>query len=675
MDRSRSKRNYYYDQDYDGETMGRTKPRYNNHHYLPNSHRHRGNNPNNNNNGGNNGRPPNKSGGGSGAGGGGQDSSLMVTTSYRILCHDMKAGGVIGKSGSIIKSIRQHTGAWINVHELIPGDEERIIEISDTRRRDPEGRMPSFSPAQEALLLVHERILESDSQFGFGGGGGEEEEEYGAVARGGGNRVATRLVVSRMHVGSLLGKGGKIIEQMRIETKTQIRILPRDHTLPRCVSMSEEIVQVVGDVNAVKNAIAIISSRLRESQHRDRSGHFHGRMHSPERFFPDDDYVPNINNASRRSSMEGSFGSRMSTMNYRGNNYSSRPSGFIEAGAAPMSDSGQPLYGEELVFRILCPIDKVDSVFGEPDGIVDLLQNEIGVDVKVADPMAGSDEQIITISSEEGPDDELFPAQEALLHIQTQIVDLVPDKDNIVTTRLLVPSTEIGCLEGRDGSLSELKRLTGANIQILSGEELPSCVSRPNEIVQIVGEIKAARDALVEITSRLRSYLYRDFSLDPPHSAPSITATASMGNVSPNLTPSRDGQTASPGTYQNMPTPATPSSSKEVVKSGAETVKQTESERREDVPSAIASSRITVPLVTRSTLEVVIPDFAVPKLIAKSKTKLARISELSGANVTLVEDRPNETQKIIQISGTMEQSERAQSLLQGFILSTQEDGP
>ena len=238
MERSRSKRNYYYDQDYGGETMGRTKPRYNNHHYLPNSHRHRGNNH------GNNGRPPNK-----GGSGGGQDSNLMVTTSYRILCCDMKAGGVIGKSGSIIKSIRQHTGAWINVHELIPGDEERIIEISDTRRRDPEGRMPSFSPSQEALFLIHERILESDSQFGFGGVGGEEEEDYGGVVTGGGNRVATRLVVSRMHVGCLLGKGGKIIEQMRFETNTQIRILPRDHTLPRCVSMSEEIVQVCNQLH------------------------------------------------------------------------------------------------------------------------------------------------------------------------------------------------------------------------------------------------------------------------------------------------------------------------------------------------------------------------------------------------------------------------------------------
>ena len=47
----------------------------------------------------------------------------------------MKAEGVIRKFESIIKSIRQHTSAWINVHELIPRDEERIIEISDTRRR------------------------------------------------------------------------------------------------------------------------------------------------------------------------------------------------------------------------------------------------------------------------------------------------------------------------------------------------------------------------------------------------------------------------------------------------------------------------------------------------------------------------------------------------------------
>ncbi|XP_031256889.1 RNA-binding KH domain-containing protein RCF3 [Pistacia vera] len=667
MDRSRSKRNYYYDhQDYDGEpTMGRTKPRYN-HHYAPNNYRHRGGANSVNNNSNNN----------RGASANPKDS-LMVTTTYRILCHDMKAGGVIGKSGSIIKSIRQHTGAWINVHELIPGDEERIIEISDTRRRDPEGRMPAFSPAQEALFLIHDRILESDGGGGGGYGGGEEEDEYGGGFRGGGNRVATRMVVSRMHVGCLLGKGGKIIEQMRMETKTQIRILPRDHTLPRCVSMSEEIVQVVGDINNVKNAVAIISSRLRESQHRDRS-HFHGRLHSPERFFADEDYIPHMNNTARRSAMDGA---RFSGSNYRSHNYNSRNSGYsMESGAASVSDSGQPFYGEDLVFRMLCPIDKVDRVIGESEGIVELLQNEIGVDVKVADPVAGSDEQIIIISSEEGPDDELFPAQEALLHIQTRIVDLITDKDNFITTRLIVPSSEIGCLEGKDGCLNEMRNVTGANIQILPREEVPPCVSGTDELVQIIGDIKAARDALVEVTTRLRSYLYRDFfQKDTPPS--SISAAGPVGSasgmeaVSPNnITPVREGQTGSEtpaATNLNVQTVATTQPSKEA--GGSISEKQNETERREDVPSAI--NRIPIPLVTRSTLEVVIPEHAVPKLITKSKNKLALFSELSGATVTLVEDRPEVTQKIIQISGTPEQAERAQSLLQGFILSTQEDGP
>lgn len=231
MERSRSKRSYYYDQDYDSETLGRTKPRYNNHHhhhYAPGpaaGHRYRG-----------------------GAGGGGghrQDPSLTVSTNYRILCHAMKAGGVIGKAGSIIKNIKQHTGACIIVHDLVPGDSERIIEISDSRRRDPEGRMPNFSPAQEALLLIHERILDCDGGYGEDGGGGS-------------GRAVTRLVVSRAHVGSLLGKGGKIIEQMRMETKTQIRVLPRDQTLPRCVSMADEIVQVLTATMQVFSLVNIL---------------------------------------------------------------------------------------------------------------------------------------------------------------------------------------------------------------------------------------------------------------------------------------------------------------------------------------------------------------------------------------------------------------------------------
>ncbi|GJZ67403.1 hypothetical protein Tco_0630643 [Tanacetum coccineum] len=41
----------------------------------------------------------------------------------------------------------------------------------------------------------------------------------------------------------------------------------------------------------------------------------------------------------------------------------------------------------------------------------------------------------------------------------------------------------------------------------------------------------------------------------------------------------------------------------------------------------LVSLRIAIPLVTRSILEVVIPQYAVPKLITKSRNKIAQISE------------------------------------------------
>lgn len=168
--------------------------------------------------------------------------------------------------------------------------------------------------------------------------------------------------------------------------------------------------QIVGEQNAVKNALAIVSSRLRESQHRDRSN-FQGRIHSPERPFPPaDDYIPQ----SRRQSSD-----RFSRANYRNNSFSSRQSNYAaEVSAVPAGENSQPFYTEELVFQILCPVNKIVRVVGESEGIIDLLQNEIGVDMRVSEPVAGSNEQIITISSEEVL--ELSPdlLQSYLLHIQ-----------------------------------------------------------------------------------------------------------------------------------------------------------------------------------------------------------------------------------------------------------------
>ncbi|KAF6146011.1 hypothetical protein GIB67_033370 [Kingdonia uniflora] len=648
MERSRQKRSFY---DFDAQNeVFRTKPKY--HHHYKNTHY--------DNNGGNpNGHHRRDEGAFRSFKKQLRESSAsMVLTHYRILCHDAKAGGVIGKSGSIIKRIRRETGAWINVHHLVSDDEERIIEISDKRIRDPNGRLPEYSPAQEALLMVHERMIEKDNVFKFEF---SDDDDYDPRdgGRGGGN-VSTRLVVAKPNVGSLLGKGGKIIEKMRLVTKTQIRILPRDRNLPRCVSMSDEVVQVVGDSHAVKQAVEIIASLVRESQFRDRS-HFNGRSRSPEEdFLPDDDFSPRLKYMSRQSSMDGpASGPR------------------LRAGLKDIrSDDHEQTHDKEIVFRILCPRNMVDKVMGETDGIMELLQGYLGVEVQITEMEPGSDEQIITISSDEGPDDDLFPAQEALLHIQSQIVDLGPDKENIITTRLLVPSSEIECLEGRDGSLSELTTLTGANIKILSSEEL-SLVTSGDGLVQIVGEVGAARNALVEVTERLRSHLYREIPFRKDSPKPSISGSKQSQSKLNSMVGSPDEILICDGyPLSDFPVVCRPDVQKATAilplkdagASGDKLEARKESDIHEDAVSGL-NSRLSVPLVTKSTLEVVIPKHAISKLIMRSGSKLAQISELSGASVNLMGDAPEVIEKVIQISGTPDQTQKAQSLLQGFILS------
>ncbi|XP_062179140.1 RNA-binding KH domain-containing protein RCF3-like isoform X2 [Phragmites australis] len=666
MDRSRSKRGYHYDQD---STPPRSKPRFDRRSgggQNPNSSYHRRGPPGGGVDSDRRGflppdaaplpppRPPSSS---AVAGAPGCGPAATTTTSFRILCPESKAYGF---PPGFVAKVREDSGALVNVHPTFAGDYVRVIETVDGARREADGRQPMFSPAQEALLTVHRRILETDADDG------DEDGEYGPRGKDPRDRgkTTTQLIVPRLHVGCLLGKGGKIIEQMRMETKTHIRILPRDQNTPRSVSLSEEVVQVVGDGNNVKKAVVIISDRLKESLHRDR-GPFRGRMNSPEhRISQEDEY---LGGTQQMPAYEEPYGR---TDQIRNNSGMEPPGYEFDSNGSKVIEHPEFQY-DDIVFRILCPNDKANSLVGTRDGIIEVLQADVGIDVRLTDIVAGSDERVVLVTSREGPDHELFPAQEALLHIQTHIVDLGPDKDNIITTRLLVPSTEIAFFEGRDGSLSDIQRQTSANIQILPREDLPSGALESDELIQIVGEIRAARNALMQVTTKLRSYLYREMS------GPIQVSNSNVhGSISPAIGSPRgpyQGNDLPMAAYHEAPQLSTSWHSKDSGGSASGSFEQG-SNINDDI-SRSTTKRFAVPLVTRSTLEVVIPRSAAASLTMTAGSKLVQISEMSGATVMLAEDRPEVMEKVIRISGTPEQADKAQSLLQGFILSIQDDIP
>ena len=173
---------------------------------------------------------------------------------FRLLCHASRIGGVIGKSGNVIKTLQQGTGAKIRIEDAPNESPDRVIlvvansnlrsklslkksesEVEEDEEEEEEeafGRsgeeVVEVSKAQEALVKVFERILEVAAvSDGVGAGVGV---------------VSCRLLAEAAQVGSVIGKGGKVVEKIRKESGTKIRVL--SDKLPACAAPSDEMIEV-----------------------------------------------------------------------------------------------------------------------------------------------------------------------------------------------------------------------------------------------------------------------------------------------------------------------------------------------------------------------------------------------------------------------------------------------
>ena len=153
---------------------------------------------------------------------------------FRLLCHASRIGGVIGKSGVIVKQLQSDTGARIRVEDSPSTFDHRVILViapaSVNRRIALQGSSEEVeaSAAQEAVLRVFERILKVAA-------------EVDGVPPGG--VVSCRLLAETSQVGSVIGKGGKVVEKIRRESGSKIKVLTAEK-LPTCAASTDEMVEV-----------------------------------------------------------------------------------------------------------------------------------------------------------------------------------------------------------------------------------------------------------------------------------------------------------------------------------------------------------------------------------------------------------------------------------------------
>ncbi|CAM8968355.1 unnamed protein product [Rhodiola kirilowii] len=400
-------------------------------------------------------------------------------TVYRYICPVRKIGSIIGRGGDIVKQLRNDTKAKIRIGDTVPGCDDRVVTIySPSDETNPyEDGGNYISPAQDALFRVHDRVSDDDLH-------GDDESE-------GSRQVTARLLVPSDQIGCVIGKGGQIVQNIRTETGAQIRIMKDDH-LPRCALSTDELVQISGDASLVKKAFYQIASRLHDNP--SRSQHL-------------------LASASSTYPSASSFVAPSAGAPLMGLNSLVGPYGGYRSDAGDWSRSYYPvprddISSKEFSLRLVCRTANIGSVIGKGGAIINQIRQESGAGIKVDSSV--EEDTLITISAKEYFED-ISPATEAALRLQPRCSDKSERDSGIVsfTTRMFVPSSRIGCLIGKGGNIiTEIRKLTRANIRILPKENLPKIALEDDEMVQISGDLDVARDALIQIITRLRANLF-----------------------------------------------------------------------------------------------------------------------------------------------------------------------
>ncbi|KAL1534386.1 KH domain-containing protein HEN4-like [Salvia divinorum] len=610
---------------------------------------------------------------------------------FRLLCHASRIGGLIGKSGHIIKHLQHLTSSRIRVEDPPPSSDNRVISVV-------------ASPAVvKRIKLCAE---ESNGGAGIEEGGGEEEGEVwfdvsagqegvvrvfervvqvaaeGDAAAGIGGVVSCRLLVSKFHGGAVIGKGGKVVEKIRKDTGCKIKVLAVEKNYSNLPAM-DEIVEIEGLGLAVKKALVAVTSRIQEFPPSEETRSYPTRPLESEPL-----PIQAVDLPQQRSPIL-----QPTPSNYINHSWGGGTSSVPEK-VSYMSPTIPQL---EVVFKILCPNEQVGSIIGKGGCIVKAIQHETGASISIGSPVDDCDERLITITAMESVESKYSPAQKATIVVFTRSTETgllkgfrSDPKESPVSARVLLASNQVGCLLGKGGVIiSEMRKMTGTSLRIIGGDQVPKCASENEEVLQITGEFANVQDALYKVSGRLRDNMFSNRMLNgnrnrnysrtendayvivrnrPAYGSHQSLADSDKTNEHKSLTQSLDHLAISSNNDRLL----TPSSFTSVTLSGANqrnimatgrslaTVKSGE-EIGSGTRPTIAANTMTV--------EIVVPEAAVVSISGENNIDFARLRQISRATVILQEARPGTTERTVVISGTPDETQAAQSLLQAFILS------
>ncbi|XP_071592950.1 poly(rC)-binding protein 3-like isoform X7 [Heliangelus exortis] len=163
------------------------------------------------------------------------EGGLNVTLTIRLLMHGKEVGSIIGKKGETVKKMREESGARINISE--GSCPERIVTIT--------GPTDAIFKAFSMIALKFEEDINASMTNST------------VTSK---PPVTLRLVVPASQCGSLIGKGGSKIKEIRESTGAQVQVA--GDMLP---NSTERAVTISGTPDAIIQCVKQICVVMLES--------------------------------------------------------------------------------------------------------------------------------------------------------------------------------------------------------------------------------------------------------------------------------------------------------------------------------------------------------------------------------------------------------------------------
>ncbi|XP_071656033.1 poly(rC)-binding protein 2 isoform X15 [Patagioenas fasciata] len=297
------------------------------------------------------------------------EGGLNVTLTIRLLMHGKEVGSIIGKKGESVKKMREESGARINISE--GNCPERIITLAGPT-----------NAIFKAFAMIIDKLEEDISS---------SMTNSTAASR---PPVTLRLVVPASQCGSLIGKGGCKIKEIRESTGAQVQVA--GDMLP---NSTERAITIAGIPQSIIECVKQICVVMLESPPKGVTIPYRPKpSSSPVIFAGGQAYAiqgqyaipqPDLTKLHQLAMQQSHF-----PMSHGNTGFSGVESSSAEVKGYWGLDASAQTTSHELTI----PNDLIGCIIGRQGAKINEIRQMSGAQIKIANPVEGSTDRQVTIT-------------------------------------------------------------------------------------------------------------------------------------------------------------------------------------------------------------------------------------------------------------------------------------